>query len=318
MKNNRKKSLVINTAKILVSGVLLFLLLRRIGINELFETLKTIDIYYFLIAVFFTLVGFTIQIIRLKILIETQGTDISFKKLFDFSLTSTFFGIFLPTVVGGDVVKMALLGSYSGKKAVSAGTITMDRVIGVYALVVVAFVAGIFGKGFLTHEIVTYTLDAFTLVFLFILFLNIKVIWDRIWKIAGKLFGSRLDPLKTFVTTLQSYKMYEPPFIKAFLWSLVFYVSIIIANYLIALSLGLQVSLIVFFVFVPLLSLAGMFPISIGGLGVREAVSVVFFSTMGIEASYAALLSFLPFLIKAMIGLVGGVRYAISGGGRSK
>lgn len=315
---NKQKKLLINFTKLLVSGVLLYLLVKKIGIYELVDTLKGIDVYYFFWAVVFTLIGFLIQVTRLRILIQAQDTKIGFWQVFEFNLTSTFFGIFLPTVVGGDVVKMALLGSYSGKKAVSVGTITMDRVIGVYALVVVAFISGIFGKNLLNADILRYTIDAFSIVFIFILILNIKSLWGHVWKFLAKILGNKIDPLKTFVGTLQSYKMTEPPFIKAFVWSLFFYMSIITANYLIALSLGLNVNFLVFFVFVPLLSLAGMIPISLSGLGVREAISVVFFSTMGIGSNYAALLSFLPFLIKACFGLVGGVKYAFSGGGKAK
>lgn len=308
-----KKEVIKNIFKVGVSITLIFLLLKRIGVNQLANDLKNIEINYLLVAVFFTLLGFFVQVARLQVIISSQKIKISFWKVFVFNLVSTFFGIFLPTIIGGDVVKMAFLGIYSGKKATSAGVVTMDRVIGTYALVAVALIAGILGSRLLTHDIVLYTIYAFVGAFIALLILNIKPLWNKIWYFLEKKLKLKLGGFRIFVETLQSYKVTEPTFIKGFLLSIFFYVSIIVSNYFVSLALGLNVNLVAFFVFVPLLSLASMLPISISGIGVRESVSVIFFSTMGVSSSNGVLLSLIPFAIKAIMGLIGGVIYPFTG-----
>lgn len=303
------KKRIINLLKLIVSLTLIYFLVKKIGLNELWSTVKSINISYLIMAFVFTVLSFMIQVNRLKILIKSQKIEISFRKLLEFNLISNFFGIFLPTVIGGDVVKMAFLGKHSGMKVKSAGIVLMDRIVGTYALVTVAFIASIFGRRYLTSQIFGYTLDIFILSFIFLIFLNLRPLWRFIWKLLLKSGFKFILVIKKFIETLQFYKLNDPSFIGGFVWSLVFYFSIILSNYFISLSLGLSINVAIFFVFVPLLSLAGMIPISISGLGVRESISVIFFSTLGIPANYGVLLSFLPFTFKIIMGFLGGIIY---------
>lgn len=312
------KKFLTNAAKVAVSVILIYFLVKKVGLSQFVEDLRNINFYYLFWAAMFSFIGFFIQAARLKVIIEAQKIKIRYLKVFLINLVSAFFGIFLPTIIGGDVVKMAILSSQSGKKAVSVGVVTMDRVIGTYALVFVALIAGVFGRKFLTHEIVIYTVDAFILAFIAMMLLNIKKLWKYLWNLIGPKLGKKFDALNTFVETLQSYGIANRFFVKAFAWSLLFYITIVLSSYFVSLSLGLTINPLVFFVFVPLLSLASMAPISISGIGVRESVSVIFFSTMGITASFGVLLSFIPFAIKALISLIGGIAYPFTGFGRKR
>lgn len=303
------KKKIFNLLKLVVSIALIFFLIKKIGVNDLLETFKKINFDYLLLAFLFTILSFLIQVKRLKTLITSQKIEITFPKLLEFNLISNFFGIFLPTVVGGDVVKMAFLGKHSGKKVKSAGIVFMDRIVGTYALVSVAFIASIIGRKYLTNQISAYALDVFLVSFVLLIILNLKPLWKIIWKISLKFKYKFILILKKFIDTIQYYKFNDPSFMKGFIWSLGFYLSIIVSNYFVSLALGLNINLAIFFVFVPLLSLAGMVPISISGLGVRESVSVVFFATLGISANYGVLLSFLPFVFKMLLGFLGGLIY---------
>ena len=306
----RKKLMYI--LKFVVSITLIYFLIKKVGVAQFTEDLKNLNLYYLFWAFLFNFISTLIQAERLRIIVNGQSIKMNYLKAYKFNLISTFFGIFLPTVIGGDVVKMALLSSHSGKRAVSIGVVTIDRVIGTYALVVVALIGGIVGRKYLTNNIVLYTVDAFIIAFLTLLTLNIKGIWENLWKFIEPKFGKKISSINTFVHTLQSYSIFNSYFLKAFIWSLFFYMAIVTSSYFVSLSLGLIINPLVFFVFVPLLSLASMAPISISGIGVREGVSVVFFSTMGISSSLGVLLSFIPFVLKMIMGFVGGIIYTIT------
>ena len=64
-------------------------------------------------------------------------------------------------------------------------------------------------------------------------------------------------------------------------------------------------------VFVPLISLSGMIPVSINGLGVRDALYLLFFGRIGLTADVAVSLAFLYVAVTLVASLPGGVLYAV-------
>ena len=70
-------------------------------------------------------------------------------------------------------------------------------------------------------------------------------------------------------------------------------------------------------VFVPLISLAGMLPISVNGLGIREALYLLLFGRIGVPADAAVSMAFLYFAVTLVASLPGGVVYALQRGPRS-
>ena len=64
-----------------------------------------------------------------------------------------------------------------------------------------------------------------------------------------------------------------------------------------------------FFLAVPVVTVVSMFPLSFGGLGVREGAMVIFFSQYGISAASAISLSLLSYSISLVAGAIGGILY---------
>jgi len=98
----------------------------------------------------------------------------------------------------------------------------------------------------------------------------------------------------------------------AFGVSVVFNVVNVLISWLCGQALGSGIRLGYFFVVTPLLSVSGLIP-SIGGWGVREAVSTAIFAPTGAGANVAAALGASLGGINLATGLVGGVLYAIEG-----
>lgn len=73
-------------------------------------------------------------------------------------------------------------------------------------------------------------------------------------------------------------------------------------------ALGIVLSPAAYVTFVPLLSLALIVP-SIGGLGVREGLAPLLFSSAGVPAAEAVALSLVIFALNRGTGLVGGLVY---------
>ena len=65
------------------------------------------------------------------------------------------------------------------------------------------------------------------------------------------------------------------------------------------------------FVFVPLLSLAMIPPITINGLGIREGLGILLFAQVGIGRTYAFAVEFLTYVISVIVSLFGLIFFVI-------
>jgi hypothetical protein len=93
--------------------------------------------------------------------------------------------------------------------------------------------------------------------------------------------------------------------------SFLFQAIVILVVFLNANALDLLLPLPALAVFVPLISLAGMLPISVNGLGIREALYILLFGRIGVPADAAVLMAFLYFAVTFAASLPGGVVYAL-------
>jgi uncharacterized membrane protein YbhN (UPF0104 family) len=86
--------------------------------------------------------------------------------------------------------------------------------------------------------------------------------------------------------------------------------GIVIAGvFLNARALALDVPAAAVAVFVPLVSLAGMIPVSVNGLGVREALYILLFGRIGVPVETAVSLALLYLAVTFLASLPGGVAY---------
>jgi hypothetical protein len=83
--------------------------------------------------------------------------------------------------------------------------------------------------------------------------------------------------------------------------------------YLISLSLDLNISLVYFFIIIPIALVVLLFPFSINGIGLRENIYVILLSRIGVQASDAVALSWLAFGMLILQGAVGGIVFGLRG-----
>ena len=73
---------------------------------------------------------------------------------------------------------------------------------------------------------------------------------------------------------------------------------VIFSPYFIVLALGLDVSLFYIFLFIPIVTIIEILPISILGLGSRDAAIILLFALIGINKENAFAISFLLLILK--------------------
>jgi uncharacterized membrane protein YbhN (UPF0104 family) len=95
--------------------------------------------------------------------------------------------------------------------------------------------------------------------------------------------------------------------------SLVFNVINVIMNLLCGRAVGIDVAAGYFFITAPLISLAGVVPISVGGVGVRDWVVVALFDPVGVGSNTAVAMSLAIYALSAAAGLIPGLVYLLRG-----
>ena len=100
------------------------------------------------------------------------------------------------------------------------------------------------------------------------------------------------------------------------LLSFVFQAVVIAVVFFNTRALHLQFPFASIAVFVPLISLASMIPVSVNGLGVREALYIFFFGRLGAPIEVSVSLALLYLAVTFTASLPGGVVYALQRSGR--
>ena len=96
---------------------------------------------------------------------------------------------------------------------------------------------------------------------------------------------------------------------KTFLLSLAVQTTGVLAVYTLSKGLNMQLPLLPLFIFIPVISAMTTIPISISGLGVREASFVLLFAYLGLSPSEATALSLSWFLSASTGSLAGLIEY---------
>ena len=85
----------------------------------------------------------------------------------------------------------------------------------------------------------------------------------------------------------------------------------ILVHYTAARSIGVQVNLVYFVIFVPIIALLASLPISIGGIGIRESSGVALFSQVWPLQADIVAFEFFAFLIGIISTIPGGIIFML-------
>jgi uncharacterized protein (TIRG00374 family) len=295
--------------RILISLIVLVIVIANVGADRLFEALRSINLGWFAIALLFHLIGLVVRTYRWSILIKALGTPVSFGRLLYLYLAGTFFNTFLPTGIGGDVVKIIELASDRGG-AQAFSSVFADRLTGILGSSLIALVVAILDPA----DVPSYVVLTVILISAGILMAAFLLTQRRFfeWLIAHISFWPKIPGAKKIQKVVEALTSYSiGAIVRAMLVSLPFSLTLVATQYALALGLGVNAPLRYFALFVPMVALVQLLPISFNGLGVREGTYQLLFGTVGIEATQAVAMSLMYYIVRVVGGLFGGLLYLI-------
>jgi len=234
---------------------LIFLLLKEGGWNDVLDALKQVSLTRLILGLALILVSRMFVATRWYILIRSGNVKISYSDSTALTFTGLFANNFLPTTIGGDVVRLAGAMQLGYDRAVCLASIAADRLIGAFGMLfTMPFglipALHILGHG-VTHSFVFSTL-----------------------------FSQLSDFIKRTIQTFSIWLGHPYALLAALgcTWGHVFCTCV--SLYVLVVGLGGHVS---FWLITGLWSVAyfvTLIPISINGLGVQELSLTFLFSTV--------------------------------------
>lgn len=217
----------------------------------------------------------------------------------------SFFSLFLPSSIGGDVVKALRVGNTTSRRLLVGCSLVADRLTGVAALGVIcasAYLATVCKLGVLATLAVGAVLLAVAL----------AVFWVGVGSLDRLL---QLMPLpasaRGFASRLLPYQQRPSLMLKAVAWSLLVQLGGAVAVAMLGRSVGVEQPASVWFTVVPLLSLAMVVPFTINGIGVREGGMKLLLAPHGVPEALAVAIGGLWLAASLCGGLIGGVLFLL-------
>ncbi len=292
-------------------GILLFLF-KRVDLNKIIQIIshinKPILILVFLLIMLIYFIGF----LRWKMLLIGLGLNLPRSLILKSFCLGYFSNLFFPSTIGGDFLRSIDLGLRTQRPRRVVTSVILDRLSGYCALVVVALFALLLGREIITDTAIFFAvgvISALLLGILAILFNNF--LFSKSTKLLH-FFGRIGQALSNLHYEIYNFRNQKRIIIKNFIYSLIIQATMSFSVYLISLAFGVRISPIYFFILVPIINTISAFPVSIAGLGLREASSMYFFTKVGMPGEVALSVALLSFLLIFLFGLSGGIIYVIT------
>lgn len=314
---SRTRALVAPLLKAAVSIALLWMLFSRVDVSRLWAVARTASAPWLLGGLGLYLLMVLISAWRWGLLLRAQGLRFSLHALTASFLVATFFNNFLPSNIGGDVIRIADTARAAGSKTIAATVVLIDRGIGLLGLVLIAALGATAGP-----RVFGPALGGF----------GAGVLWAG-FAAAAMIAAPALLMPRGLARILQPLRVFHPEWIDERIERMtsalarfrqapaslggcfvgaVIVQALLVAFYLaIAHSMRIPVGFGELAVIVPITFIVQMLPLSMNGFGVREATFGFYFSRLGLPLESALLVSFMGAALIMLFSLSGGVAYAL-------
>ena len=296
--------------KLLISVSIIGFILTRIEWQTFLQTLCSGDVLLLVSAFILLWVERGWAVVKWHFLLRTQGAAIAWWTLFAIYNIGAFWGLFLPSSLSTDVVRGYYLSQNTRNMELSAASVVVDRMMGLFSLLFLCLVSIAVYSSKLQASVIEHVV----LSSLFFIFLAVLAHLDWVSDVLERkipFFTSHAlgKKLISMHRAFLQFKKFPRILVISFLFSLVLQLIRVITMYVTARAFGIDADIVTFFIVVPITVIVIMIPISVGGLGVREGAFVSLFGLVGIGVNDSFVISGTNSVMVTLIGLMGGIFY---------
>jgi uncharacterized membrane protein YbhN (UPF0104 family) len=284
------------------SAVTLGLLLLVLPFGELMTALRSVPLGVWFGAIGVYLCLHLIGVVKWRMLLNGAGAGLSFRDAVRCYYMGLFGNIFLPSIVGGDVVRAGLAFRLAHSRSAIVFGSLVDRVLDLVSLVAVAGIGVVLLPTALDEQsrrIFLMLAAMFGVAGLVALVMFLRFPARRYsWKIRRLIVKSRRAVRELWG---------RPELVAAaLLLGMSLQTLLVVLNMWVGREAGIEIAFVVWLFVWPMAKISGLAPITQGGIGVREAAQVALFAPFGVSAVPAAATALVFEAVIITGGLLGG------------
>ena len=267
--------------RIIISLFILLFLLTKLHLSDLWHSINQISLGLWVLSLIVIMAGHVVGVFKWRLLINTGNNKLPLSRAFPCYFAGLFANVFLPSQVGGDIVRAGLAIRFNKEKeSVILGGL-LDRFLDTSALALIVFSITFFFPTALSTEYHKILLFVFLLLLGFILCCMILLVIPlprSMPNLLSKIVIRFRNVIKHIVKNPKQILMGSGMALFIQIWFILLFAVL-------GKVLGIHLSLPIWFIIWPIAKLSTLLPISIGGIGIREAALVVLLGRFAVSSS---------------------------------
>jgi len=283
-------------------GIVIFIyILFKIDLGQVLTEIWGADLLFLFGALILILVLIIIQTIKWYMIARKQKIRVPFSVALKINFISNFYGFITPSKLG-TLIRADYLKKY-GSFSKGITNFVIDKAMDIFSLFSLAIIMGYFFKdrfNFFSWGYLIIILIVFIL--LFLVFYNPKssrLLLGFLYRhLIPKKLKDKIDvDFDSFYADLPKKRF----LILVFGVNILTWINTYLITYLVGLSLGINLPFVYFLAILPLATIVAQIPITINGLGTREAALIGLFSFFGIAAVKVFSMSILSMILASIL-----------------
>ncbi|HEX6595308.1 MAG TPA: lysylphosphatidylglycerol synthase transmembrane domain-containing protein [Acidimicrobiales bacterium] len=293
------------------SAVMLALLLSRIHLSSLLPRDQAAAVPWLLAGLVVWLGAIILATIRWQRVLTALELPADLPPLLSHSFAGMFVANFLPSTIGGDVLRVSRLSAANGQAPASFASVVLERLTGFLVLPLITLVA------LFTHPDLLHLGNASKVALL--LSVGTLVALAGILVLAGNArIGRRLADNQSWLRFVGAVHLgfdrirRHPAAVAGVLLTAVAYqLTVVLAAWIATQALGIELGWGPVMAFIPVVAMAQVLPLSVNGLGLREGALVLLLQPLGVPTGQAVALGLLLYGMNLVVSLLGAPAFAV-------
>ncbi len=311
------KSVLFNLLRWVVTVSLLIFVFYKAGLfqaeqrAEFLKLILSANIGLLLASIGVGVVGNFSSAVKWYMLVRGRHMEISLWRIWGYLMVGKFFNLVLPTSMGGDVVRLHLLGRHTGRMADAVASVFVERFTGMVTLFLLVGITVILNLKIFNTPIIMINAAMLIVAIGFIYWVVADARPLTFLKCQAQRWTAMFNPLfakiEKFQAAVAAYGNDKKMLVFAFINSLIFFLIAVVNVWVSSIAFDSSVLFNKILNAVAIILLIMNLPVSIGGLGLMEFSYSLTFELIGYSAALAlsvALLMRLKTIIDAIIGAV--------------
>lgn len=257
------------------------------------------------------LVALVLSAVRWQRVLIVLDLPTDLPPLVSYSLAGLFVANFLPSTIGGDVLRVIRLSARNGQPPASFASVVLERLTGFIVLPLVTLLALALHPELLrlgTASVLALVLSVATLAFLIVVV--VVGINPRLGsRLAGR--SSWLRFVEAVHLGLERIRRHPRAATSVLVAAFAYQLCLVLASGLAAQALDIHVGWAAIMAFMPVVMIAQVLPFSVNGLGLREGALVLLLAPLGVATHQAVGLGLLLYGMNLLVSLLGAPAFAV-------